>query len=68
MSSGNGDIITQQYTTFADAQTYARSCSLGLGNRGGALSRLTISRVQINSCSQTAFSGCRVAYFCNVAL
>ena len=29
VSSGNGDIITQQYTTFADAQTYARSCSLG---------------------------------------
>ena len=29
VSSGNGDIITQQYTTFADAQTYTRACALG---------------------------------------
>ena len=29
VASGNGDIVTQQYTTFSDAQTYTRSCSLG---------------------------------------
>ncbi|WP_199771002.1 pyocin knob domain-containing protein [Achromobacter sp. AONIH1] len=29
VASGNGDTVTQQYTTFADAQTYTRACALG---------------------------------------
>ena len=29
VASGNGDLITQQYTTFDNAQTYTRSCGYG---------------------------------------